>query len=468
MQKRESIADKSAIWDGAKMKLPRIMIGATASGTGKTLITCGILQAFVNRKLKTASFKGGPDYIDPMFHSKIIGAKSRNLDTFFTNDETTKYLFGKTAKNADISVMEGVMGFYDGMSLTSTQASSYELAKITDTPVILIVNCHGMSLSILPMIKGFIEYRADSHIEGVILNQVSKCLYTSVKQQIETELQIKVFGYVPIVKDLMIESRHLGLITPDEVDGLHSKLDKLAELFEETINLDEILDLARNTSELSYQAPIIPKLTGKTRIAVAKDEAFCFYYEDNLELLKEMGAQLIEFSPLHQNSLPKDIDGLLLGGGYPELFAEVLSENTSMRQSLKIAIEQGLPCMAECGGFMYLHHFMEDMNGNKYPMVGIIDGEVYRTNKLNRFGYITLTANKNQMITHNGGTIKGHEFHYFESTNCGDSFTAQKPSRKLQWNCIHGNQKLAAGFPHLYYYSNMDIPFQFLTVASVK
>jgi len=444
------------------MKLPRIMIGATASGSGKTLITCGILQAFVNRGLKVASFKCGPDYIDPMFHSKIIGTKSRNLDTFFTNEDTTRFLFGKTAKDVDVSVMEGVMGFYDGLGACSTQASSYDLAKITDTPVVLILNCQGMSLSILPIIQGFLQYQKDSHINGVILNQMSKNLYVEIKQQIEKELQVKVFGYVPVVKELMIESRHLGLITPDEVDGFHEKLNELAKLLEETIELDEILAVARKSSELSYQTPVLPRVEGKPRIAVAKDEAFCFYYEDNLELLKEMGAELVEFSPLHQEYLPKQINGLLLGGGYPELYAEKLSMNLSMRESIKDALLQGLPCMAECGGFMYLHRIMEDIHGSKFPMVGILDGEVYKTNQLMRFGYITLTSNKDQMIAAKEENIKGHEFHYFESSACGDSFTAKRPLKNTTWNCIHGNNQLAAGFPHLYYYSNINIPYRFL------
>ncbi len=447
---------------GVKMKLPRILIGATASGSGKTLITCGILQAFLNRGLKAASFKCGPDYIDPMFHSKVIGTKSKNLDTFFTDQDITRYLFGSTAKDMDISVIEGVMGYYDGLGVTSMQASSYELAKMTDTPVILIVNCHGMSLSILPIIQGFLNYQKDSRIEGVILNQMSKNLYYDMKQQIEQGLSIKVFGYVPVVKELVIESRHLGLVTPEEVDGFREKLNVLANLFEETLELNNILVLARNTTKISYHEPKLPRVKGNPKIAVAKDEAFCFYYEDNLELLRKMGAELVEFSPIHQEKLPSNIDGLLLGGGYPELYAEKLSQNLSMRESIKAALLHGLPCMAECGGFMYLHRTMEDMYGSRFPMVGIIDGDVYKTNQLKRFGYIILTANTEQMIVGKGENIKGHEFHYFESSTCGDSFTAKRPIKNTQWNCIHGGEYLAAGFPHLYYYSNIDIPYRFL------
>ena len=196
------------------MKAARILLAAGASGSGKTLITCGLLQALVNRGLKTASFKCGPDYIDPMFHSRVIGAKSRNLDTFFTDSETTKYLFCENAADCDISVMEGVMGFYDGVAGTTTKASAYDLASVTDTPVILIVNSRGMSVSLAAYVKGFMEYRKDSHIQGVIFNQMSPMLYPRMKELLEKELNIKVLGYVPKMDDCVIESRHLGLVLP--------------------------------------------------------------------------------------------------------------------------------------------------------------------------------------------------------------------------------------------------------------
>ncbi|ABX41755.1 cobyrinate a,c-diamide synthase [Lachnoclostridium phytofermentans] len=447
------------------MELPRIMIGAPASGSGKTLVTCGILQAFVNRGLKVASFKCGPDYIDPLFHSKVIGTKSKNLDTFFSKEDTIKYLFGKTAKEVDISVMEGVMGYYDGVGGISTQGSSYELAGITNTPSILVINCKGMSLSLIPLIQGFLQYRSDSNVIGIILNQMSQSLYMPIKEQIEKELGIKVLGYVPFAKELVIESRHLGLVMPEELEDFHSKLNKLAGIIEKTVNLDEILKIAKKAGDLSYSIPEIPKVDREVNIAIAKDEAFCFYYQDNLDLLQEMGAKLVEFSPIHDKELPKHIDGILLGGGYPELVAEKLSANKSMRESIKAALNNGLPCLAECGGFMYLHQQMEDISGKSYPMVGSIVGGVFKTDKLKRFGYITLTANQEQMVADCGDSIVAHEFHYFDSNACGESFTASKPLRKTQWSCIHGNENMAVGFPHLYYYSNMRVPFRFLSTC---
>ena len=225
------------------MKIPRILLAAGASGSGKTLITCGLLQALVNRKLKTASFKCGPDYIDPMFHSRVIGTKSRNLDTFFTDGDRTRYLLAKNAGDCEIAVMEGVMGYYDGVGGTTSRASAYDLASVTDTPVILIVNSRGMSVSLAAYVKGFLEYKNDSHIQGVIFNQMSPMLYPRMKKLLEEELSVKVLGYVPKVEDCVIESRHLGLVLPEEIPELKNRLGKLSEILEKT------LDIVRKTMQ---------------------------------------------------------------------------------------------------------------------------------------------------------------------------------------------------------------------------
>lgn len=444
-------------------KTPRIMISAVSSGSGKTTVTCGLLQALVNRKLKVASFKCGPDYIDPMFHSKIIGAKSKNIDSFFYDENTLRYLFSSNAEDMDISVVEGVMGFYDGLAGTSTEASSYDVASITDTPVILVINCKGMSVSILPVIKGFKEYMKDSNIQGVILNQMPGMLYPEIKKLIEEKLDISVLGYVPKLNDLVLESRHLGLVTPEEVSNLKENMNKLADILEETLDIDKIIELANKTEQLEYTQIEIPEVAGRPKIAIAEDEAFCFYYEDNIELLKKMGAEISYFSPLRDEKLPDNIDGFILGGGYPELYAEKLSKNITMRISIKDAINSGIPCLAECGGFMYLHNTMEDISNIEYEMAGVIEGKAYKTSKLNRFGYITLTSNEDNFLCKKGDTVSGHEFHYWDSTNCGENFTAQKPYRKRNWQCINIINNLAAGYPHIHYYSNMNIPYNFLT-----
>ena len=451
------------------MDIPRILLAAGASGSGKTLITCGLLQALVNRKMKVASFKCGPDYIDPMFHSRVIGTKSRNLDTFFTDAETTRYLLGKNAADCDIAVMEGVMGYYDGVGGISTKASAYDLADTTDTPVILVVNSRGMSISLAAYIKGFMEYKEKSHIKGVIFNQMSPMLYPRMKKLVEEQLEVEVLGYVPKVEDCVIESRHLGLVLPEEISDLKERLQKLAGILEDTLEIDRILALAQNAEELQVPESLIQKdrtygycLPQKLRIGVAKDEAFCFFYEDNFRLLQEMGAELVDFSPIHDEHLPAELDGILLYGGYPELNGEALERNASMKEEIAQAVKQGMPCMAECGGFMYLHEEMEAMDKKFYHMAGVLPGRAYRTPRLNRFGYVTLIQNHSVLGCETLGEIPAHEFHYFDSENCGKAFHAAKPESMRNWECIHGTETMLAGFPHLYYYGNPKVAEAFL------
>ena len=432
-------------------KVPRILLGAAASGSGKTLITCGLLQALKNRKLQVTSFKCGPDYIDPMFHSRVIGTKSRNLDSFFADEDTVRYLLEKNARDCEISVIEGVMGYYDGLAGISAKASAYDVAKITKTPAVLIVNAKGMSLSAAAFIKGFVEYQEDSQIRGVILNQVSSMMYPRLKQIIEEELSIKVYGYVPVVKDCVLESRHLGLVMPEEIVDLQQKL----------------MELAEHAEELPVQESPVAYHTGrKIRIALAKDEAFCFFYQDNLELLEEMGAELVPFSPIHDKKLPEHIDGMLFHGGYPELYAKKLSENKEMLAAVCAAVQTGIPYMAECGGFMYLHQEMEDMEGHSWPMAGVIHGKSWRTPRLTRFGYITLEDGT--CFGEHVGAIRAHEFHYFDSDCCGEAYTAKKPLSSRSWKCIHSDGQGMSGFPHMYYYSNLRVPEQFLRACEER
>ena len=273
------------------MKIPRLMITAASSGSGKTLCTCGLLQALKNRSLDVVSFKCGPDYIDPMFHTKVIGTKSRNLDTFFTDEDTTRFLLQKNAAQADVAVIEGVMGYYDGLAGISVSASAWDLADTTKTPAVLLVNCKGMSVSIVPFIKGFLEYKKDSHIKGVILNRISGMLYPRVKEMIEKQLPVKVYGYLPELKDCLLESRHLGLVLPEEIEDLQMQLDTLAEAMEKSVDIDGLLQLAAEAEELeagekytAYEQRQADAQLERTKeeypymglkIGVARDEAFC-------------------------------------------------------------------------------------------------------------------------------------------------------------------------------------------------
>lgn len=455
------------------MRQPRFLLSAGASGSGKTMITCGILAALRKRGKRVSSFKCGPDYIDPMFHSRVLKAKSRNLDTFFTDWETTRYLFAQGAEGTDISVMEGVMGYYDGLGGISTKASASDLADVTDTPVVLIVNTKGMSLSVAAYIKGFLEYEAHPHIKGVIFNQMSPMLYPRMKKVVEEQLNVRVYGYVPVLKDLTLDSRHLGLVLPEEVEDLEKKFSLLADTLEQTLDLEGLISLAEEAPEIENQCPenienyLKSQEAQKIReekpvIAVAKDEAFCFIYEDNLKLLRELGAELVPFSPLHDKKLPEGTKGLLLYGGYPELYAKELEENAPMRQEIQDALNQGMPCLAECGGFMYLHETMEDLKGNAYQGTGNISGRAFYTGKLTRFGYVELSARKEGVLGAGKTPIRAHEFHYFDSTSCGGDFVAKKPGSRRNWNCIHGTGKSLWGFPHLYYHACPQVAEGFL------
>lgn len=443
-------------------EFPRIMIAAPSSGSGKTLVTCGLLKVFANRGLRPVSFKCGPDYIDPMFHRKVLGIPSRNLDLFFTGGETTRALFAKGAAQADISLLEGVMGFYDGAGGVTTVASSYELAKVTDTPVLLVVNARGMSLSLLPLIQGFLEFQKDSGIAGVILNQISPSSYGVLKEKIEELLPVKALGYVPKSPELALESRHLGLVMPEEIEGLQEKLEKLAGLLEETLDIDGILECAGKAKSLPVSEEPVRTGFPKVRIGIARDEAFCFCYEENLELLEQMGAELVFFSPLHDRQLPPGIKGMIFYGGYPELFARELSGNDAMRRQISSRLKVGMPYLAECGGFMYLQESMEDMEGKAWPMAGVCPGKVRNTGKLGRFGYITLTPREEGQLLLPGETIRAHEFHYYDCTDNGCSYHGTKPFGSREWDCIRGGAYYAAGFPHLYYYSNPKFAQRFL------
>ncbi len=441
------------------------MIAAAASGSGKTLITCGLLRLLKNRKLNPASFKCGPDYIDPMFHRTVLGVESSNMDLFFADEKLAAWLFSENSAPYDISVVEGVMGYYDGMSAASDRASSYHVASALDLPVIMVVNAKGQSLTSLAVLKGMVSFKNDSRIAGVIFNNMSEKVYSSIKEKVKEETGVEPIGYLPRTKGLDIESRHLGLVIPEEVDSLEQKLDKLAALLKETVDIEMILKIAERRNMPPVSAPRFNKLKGHPKVAVARDRAFCFYYKDNIELLKKMGAEIVEFSPLTDEKLPDGSDALILGGGYPELHCRQLEENISMRSSIRQALENGMPCLAECGGFMYLNTAMEDMEGRMHSGVGFIEGKSYRTKSLSRFGYITAYACTDTPFIKKGEGIRGHEFHYFDSENCGDALTAAKPVTGVTWQCMNVKRNVMAGFPHLYYYSNTDVPGRFLKAA---
>ena len=441
---------------------PRLMLAAASSGSGKTTIACAILQALTRMGEHPVSFKCGPDYIDPMFHRQVLGVPSRNLDLFFSDEATAAYLLQKNSENFSLAFIEGVMGYYDGIA-TTTEASSWQLAKATQTPVVLVLNCKGMSVSIAAQLGGYLSYQPDSQIKGVILNQVSKSIYPEIKALIEQRYDVAVCGYMPKMSDCSLESRHLGLVTAEELGDLQQRLEKLGEQAMQTIDLPLLLKIAAQAPALAVPAVQLPAPNPTPlRIGVARDKAFSFYYADNLELLEQLGAQLVEFSPLHDPQLPDDLDGLLLGGGYPELYADTLSQNRTLMAQIKASLQNGLPCIAECGGFQYLCEQLEGADSKSYPMVGFLPGSSFRTPSLRRFGYVRLTAQKDNLLCKKGEGFAAHEFHYWDSQHCGNGCIAQKPCRRSSWECVVCDENFWAGYPHLYFYANVQMAKNFL------
>ena len=441
-------------------KLPRLLLAAPSSGSGKTVITCGILEILRRRKIACVSYKCGPDYIDPMFHRYVLGISGYNLDSFFLPPEKVRSLFEEKSQGADMAVIEGVMGYYDGVAGISTHASAYEISQITDTPVVLVVDGKKSSLSLAAEIKGFLEYRPDSRIRGVILNRTGPAMAERLRPYLE-ELGVCLYGAVPACKEAEWESRHLGLTLPGEQARLRERMEALADRLESCLDVEGLLKLAGEAPPVQ-RGREQRKSSGSEgkrvkRIAVARDEAFCFYYQENLDWLEDNGWKLIPFSPLHDSCLPcAGISAILLGGGYPERYAKELSENQAMLRKLRMAEKQGIKFLAECGGFLYLHEMLEGMDGGSYPMTGLIEGRGYRTERLSRFGYIVLYDRQGRRMA------RAHEFHYWDSTRPGEAFRAVKPLGDREWDCMVVTDRMIAGFPHLYYASGKDWILQFL------
>ena len=447
----------------ADYRAPRVLLAGTNSGCGKTTLTCALLQALVDRGLQVSSCKCGPDYIDPMFHSRVIGARSTNLDPFFFEPDTLRSLLVRNAAGSALTVIEGVMGYYDGIGAVDPRASSYEVAKITDSPVILVVGVGGASLSVLAVIQGFLSLYPDNHIHGVILNRCSPMLYPALAEEIRRRFgpAVEPLGYLPPMPECALESRHLGLITAAEVADLREKLSLLSRQAEQSLDLDGILRLANTVKPIAC-TPFVLEPQAPVRIAVARDRAFCFYYEDSMDVLRELGAELVAFSPLSDAGLPENIHGLYLGGGYPELYTEALSANTAMCRSIRAALEGGLPCIAECGGFMYL---TEHIAGA--PMVGFLPGGCADRGRLVRFGYVELTARRDNLLCRAGESIRGHEFHHWDADDPGGGFTARRPSGR-SWDCAVATPTLYAGFPHFHFRANPAFAQNFYRACLVE
>ena len=451
-------------------KVPRILIAAPASGSGKTLIICGILELFRQMNIEPVSYKCGPDYIDPMFHRNVLGINGSNLDSFFCSDEKLNEIVNGT--HGKIAVIEGVMGIYDGVAVDSDAGSCYSIARAVDAGIILVVDARGQGRTVISLIKGILADDSSKLIKGIIINRMSEYFYKKLAPVLEHELDIirpdvKLIGFIPKLDGINLESRHLGLKMPEEIEGLRQQIELVAGKIAEFCDVNKILEISRYGRPDGDADNIVSDSKRNMKghevditLAIARDEAFCFYYRENIELLEKSGITIKYFSPINDENIP-EADGLLLGGGYPELYLDRLSGNISMINSIRDALANGMPCLAECGGFMYLHDSIRDDKNQTYKMAGVIKGDCFYTGHLVRFGYITLNDSEKQNNSAIAG-MRGHEFHYYDSTSNGEAYIAVKPDGSKQWKCMISDGVSYMGYPHLYYPSKPQFIDQFI------
>ena len=440
----------------------QFLLAAPRSGSGKTTMTCALLMALKRRGCAPCAFKSGPDYIDPMFHRAVLGVESRNLDLFFSAPETVRTLYARGAAGHGAAVCEGAMGFYDGLGGVSDRASAWHLADTLGLPVLLVVEPKGQSLTLAAELKGLNSFRTPSHIAGILLNNCTARMHALLAPMLEKETGLPVLGFLPKLPEAVIGSRHLGLYTAAEVENLQQKLALLADAAEEHIDWPRLLALCEKEPPALPVQPETPP--ARVRIAVAQDEAFCFTYAETLEAFRDAGAEVVFFSPLRDTALPENIGGLYLPGGYPELHAKELSENTSLLREIKRKIESGLPTAAECGGFLYLGQSLTDAEGQSWPMVGVLPGEAKDAGRLVRFGYAALSADSDSMLFRAGESFPIHEFHHWDSTANGAALAAKKPVGGAEWRCGFIDEHFYAGFPHLYW-AGTPLPQRFAAAA---
>ena len=440
----------------------QFLLAAPRSGSGKTTMTCALLMALKRRGCAPCAFKSGPDYIDPMFHRAVLGVESRSLDLFFSTPETVRTLYARGAAGHGAAVCEGAMGFYDGLGGVSDRASAWHLADTLGLPVLLVVEPKGQSLTLAAELKGLVNFRTPSHIAGILLNNCTARMHALLAPMLEEETGLPVLGFLPKLPEAVIGSRHLGLYTAAEVENLQQKLALLADAAEEHIDWPRLLALCEKEPPALPVQPETPP--ARVRIAVAQDEAFCFTYAETLEAFRDAGAEVVFFSPLRDTALPENIGGLYLPGGYPELHARELSENTSLLREIKQKIESGLPTAAECGGFLYLGQSLTDAEGQSWPMAGVLPGEAKDAGRLVRFGYAALSAESDSMLFRAGESFPIHEFHHWDSTVNGTALAAKKPVGGAAWRCGFVNEHFYAGFPHLYW-EGTPLPQRFAAAA---
>jgi cobyrinic acid a,c-diamide synthase len=442
-----------------------IVIAGTTSGVGKTTIATGLMGALVHQKLKVQPFKAGPDYIDPSYHTLITGESSRNLDTWLLSRDAVTELFNRAMMGKDIAVIEGVMGLYDGHSSLNEEGSTAELANLLGAPVLLVIDSRKGARSLAAMVAGYQTFDSSLRLGGVILNGIGSDTHLRLCQEsIEHYTGIPVLGHMPRRDNLSLPERHLGLIPTVEEPASKEFLKTLMAQCEATFNIPQILRLSEQAMPPRPKPLLFPpaRKPTVTKIAVAKDKAFSFYYQDSLDLLEAWGADLAPFSPLQDTDLPRDISGLYIGGGFPELYAAGLADNKSIKQAIKAAAQQGMPVYAECGGLMYLGRSIGDLEGNEYTMVGAIPVSSQIDSPRLSLGYRTVRALGDGPILRRGETVRGHEFHWSVpkgNTNSANAYHILEKGEKREG---FQKRKLLASYIHLHLASLPHMASQFI------
>lgn len=390
------------------MKIPRIVLAGTTSGVGKTSITCAIIYALQKKGFSVQPFKVGPDYIDPSYLSSISKKEAFNLDVWLMGENHLLESFVSNS-NSDLSIIEGVMGYYDGFGGNSNYASTQHVASITKSPVILVLDVSKTARSIAAIALGFQKFHKNSRISGIILNKIASKKHELLCRQSFENIKLPIIGAIYKNAVLNFESRHLGLIPTGE-KNLKSKIEKTSKIISDSLDIEKILQIMRNPILLPKKRNMVMKEL-KTTISVALDNSFNFYYHDNLQALRREGANLKFFSPIHDKKIPK-CDGIYIGGGFPEILASLLEKNSVMKKTIKKLSEENIPIYAECGGLMYLTKSI-DYDNKKFKMIGLFDAETKMTNKM-KLNYTKGKIVSKNIISDNTHELRGHEFHYSE------------------------------------------------------
>lgn len=456
----------------SQFNIPRIIISGTNSGVGKTTIVTGILAVLKQKGLTVQSYKVGPDYIDPGFHQLASGKVAHNLDSWLIPTDKLVPIFVKTAIDNDVVIIEGVMGLYDGgrAGISSTAA----ISKLLKAPVILVIDAKSIGESAAAIALGFKMYDSEVNLAGVIINRLGSQNHQNMICEALKKINIPVLGCIYRNEALHMPERHLGL-TPVTEYNPSTMITHLQKQISAQIDIEELLKIARlspDINDMSGESNVVPQFTPKLRIGVAQDEAFSFYYPESLDVLKDLGAEIVAFSPIKDTILPQ-VDGLLFGGGFPEMFVNELANNTSMRQSIRQACHEGMPVYAECGGFMYLTKQIIDFNGKEYDMVGVIPATCNMQSKLQTVGYVEATALTDNVLCTAGDILRGHEFHFSQMKNEDTkqpfpwAFQFKKTRTGEIYSGGYAVNNIVASYLHIHFVGNEQNALRFLTKCMI-